>query len=491
MRPIAVAEEEPRAGDRTLAARATLAATRLFVVLTAWFGFASAVFLNVEWVSHRMAAAFACAAVLTGLLLTGSLRGAFVTAANRIWQSFAVAHPIRTAAIIVVAGAIVRVMWVWVVPPVQLSDMAAYFDLATSLSQRGEYVLGDTVAFWPPGLPLTLVPTIRVLGAQPWVPVVNNLVWFVATSALLFALVRRIAGSTWAVFAVAVIAVWPNWILLSGLASKELLLATLLTAALWLRVSRDATLSQALLCGLLTGAMTLTQPSAMFVPAVFLITDIAAQLRMSQIVARASVLLAGMCIVVAPWTYRNYIALHEFVPVSNNGGVTMWVGNNPQATGQFVEVPARFHRLPEVERDRAARREALDWIAANPGRFLTLAVRKQALFWGDDAKGAYESMKRPGTERDRSYAIAKAVSNAFWVLVLGALAVASLVLWRTPATAAWLTPIVLLIAYFQSFQVVFESDGRFHTPLMPLFVVVIVGGLAAAARARGAARRED
>ncbi len=55
-----------------------------------------------------------------------------------------------------------------------------------------------------------VLPAMWALGPHPWSPALNNIMLFVVTGALVFALARRVAGSMSAVGAVAMIAVWPT-----------------------------------------------------------------------------------------------------------------------------------------------------------------------------------------------------------------------------------------------------------------------------------------
>jgi hypothetical protein len=278
--------------------------------------------------------------------------------------------------------------------------------------------------------------------------------------------------------AVCLIAIWPNWILLSGLASKELLVAALLSSAVWVHVGAP-TWKRALGVGALCGAIALTQPSALMLPVVFIVGDAIRGLDYRLLTRRALVLPIGMMIVVGPWTARNYLVFHQFIPVSSNGGITLWVANHPGATGQHVRVPDRLAELPELERARVASREALQWMRDHPARVVVLALHKQALFWADDAKGAYESMRRPERYGDRAYTIVKGISNIFWIGLLMVLVAGTLRFRRPdPAASLLLTTILGLLVYFESFQLVFEGDGRFHTPLMPLLAVAVVCTLA-------------
>lgn len=43
-------------------------------------------------------------------------------------------------------------------------------------------------------------------------------------------------------------------------------------------------------------------------------------------------------LVLAPWMIRNWMVHHRFVPISTNGGLTFWNGNNPFTTGSGFDV---------------------------------------------------------------------------------------------------------------------------------------------------------
>ena len=107
-----------------------------------------------------------------------------------------------------------------------------------------------------------------------------------------------------------------------------------------------------------------------------------------------------MVLVVGPLTGRNLLATGSFVLISSNLGMNLLVGNEPEADGQYrwgIDYLGMVDQLvlpsaDAVARDRAAARQALQWIAAEPGRFAHLALGKFALFWSPLVAG--ESMGR-------------------------------------------------------------------------------------------------
>lgn len=167
-----------------------------------------------------------------------------------------------------------------------------------------------------------------------------------------------------------------------------------LYAILWALVrARDGnwTASRGLVAGLAVGLAALVVPSVLLVPVLFFAVEV---VRGGGRVFRCAVLAATTAgLVLAPWAVRNKIELGGFVPVRSNFGLELAVGNRPGANGwTYADGFNEVHPLPSpVERERlkrmgelpymaARRREALDWIAANPGEFARLTAYRAALF---------------------------------------------------------------------------------------------------------------
>jgi hypothetical protein len=82
---------------------------------------------------------------------------------------------------------------------------------------------------------------------------------------------------------------------------------------------------------------------------------------------------------VAPWTARNYIVTGEFIPVSVGGGREFLLGVSPGATGSSQsrtplpeEVDELRPGMREMEWDRYCFRTGLEYVKAEPSRFLRL-----------------------------------------------------------------------------------------------------------------------
>jgi hypothetical protein len=136
-------------------------------------------------------------------------------------------------------------------------------------------------------------------------------------------------------------------------------------------------------CGLLTGAGILVRPALLlFLPLAAI--SFAWRRQWSALGAIA----VGAVLVVGPWTVRNYEVHDRVMIVAADGGVTFWTGNHPLAIGEgdMAANPAlkvdnqrlrsEHPGLTEEEMEPIYYREALAWMAAHPGDWLWLEIRK-------------------------------------------------------------------------------------------------------------------
>lgn len=393
----------------------------------------------------------------------------------RVWQAVAL-------------GLILRAGWIALFPVEAGSDGAVYLGLAERLAQDGAYEWAGTKAYWPAGYPLFLAPWVAIFDDSRTAYLVSNLVLFVVGAFGVAALARFLAGARAGNFAALLLAIWPNLVFLAGTPEKEVLVLALLPwATFWMLAAlncsgRGLSVFQA---GLLLGACTLVQPSLQFLPfvAAILLVGSARQTRIGF--SQALLVVLGAALVVAPWTYRNYLVFDTPVLVATNGGSNLYRANNALATGGYTpRGEVDLSSLDELAQDKEGRRLAVQWIKANPGRFLELLFEKQIRFMGDDAVGAYSTFKVGGAELSAAlYAALKALANAWWMSIWLLIGFAA---WRSRGGAPsvsplWLTPSWIWL-YLFAIHSVFESAGKYHVPV--LWVLCVVAGVLMAGRAQ-------
>ncbi len=100
--------------------------------------------------------------------------------------------------------------------------------------------------------------------------------------------------------------------------------------------------------------------------------------------------LVACLLTVTPWFVRNYRVFHRFVPFRTNFGLELQIGNNPVTLGgpvydlHPIQNPrefARYKQLGEMAYMAAKKQQALNFIAAHPGRFVRLTLSRVAFWW--------------------------------------------------------------------------------------------------------------
>lgn len=376
-------------------------------------------------------------------------------------------------------GIALRIVYLWAVPPQQLSDSLNLAVTARHLLdghgysvQRGEHEL---LAWLPPGYPMMLAALMWLIGDHWWTPALLNMVCYLLASAMMLDLGRRLFGVVPGLFAVAALALWPSGVMITGRALTEWpsLLLLLLTAWSAVRGRASQQVRWWLLAGVSLGVGALVRPPLLLAPALLLIPvllDTGAR-RVRLRFAVLATLVALACVL--PWTVRNYLVLDALVPISSNGGDNFYRANNGLASGGFEPVGERSfeHLLPdEVAWNKASMEAGKQWIRENPGRFIRLLVRKLALFVGEDAEGAILSLKRVYKETGPKLRVAIAICSVWWLLVWACMLVVLYRqrhwLWKHPDAVL----LMWLLAFLPLIHAVFESQPRYHMPIVGLLL---------------------
>ncbi len=289
------------------------------------------------------------------------------------------------------------------------------------------------------------------------------------------------------------------------------LLCFLLPAAALLLVlwsERPARLWRAAGAGALLGLAALVRPNTLLLAA--------AAVAWMAWIARgvpawrpAVALLAAAAVVIAPVTLRNALVSGEFVPITTNLGVNLYIGNHAGATGfvsqdlpghgtfrtcyDYPAVARSVERevgrpLTDSEVSGYFTRRALEFVRSEPAAFLGLLAKKALLFWGPDE---IPHNKIEVLDWENS-AVLRRLPTAFPPL-LSAAVLGFVLAWgsaRRGADRARLAVTVLaaafVLAWFLS-VLPFFAAARYRAPILPFlmfFSAVAVGEVAAFVRAR-------
>ena len=237
----------------------------------------------------------------------------------------------------------------------------------------------------------------------------------------------------------------------------------------------------AVAAGALWGLAILTRETVLyFVPlaAVWLATRPAAGARW-----RAAAFFAAALLVVAPWTYRNWLAFHAFVPVSTAGGQNLFQGNAliPRDT-TYEMVDAVQGRVAQYKYAMGMGLQAIR--DRQPWWIFEKLRDEMPHFWEAD------SLVLVHIKRGAYGPVAPSVAVAVALLVLAPY-VGVLALFALGATRLrWTRPAVLLVSflvYYNLLHIVTHGFARYRLPVMP--VVFLIAGVGWSAWREGELRR--
>jgi dolichyl-phosphate-mannose-protein mannosyltransferase len=402
---------------------------------------------------------------------------------------------------------LVRAGYAWIATGPQAqpySDAALYDTIAWNLAQGRGFSPAPPgtepypTAFAPPVVPCVTSLLYRAVGHQFFAAVLLQCAIGAMVPLLLVALGAAMFGGTIGWTAGWLAAFHPLLVFFSGYLLTEATFAVTLLLALlatveWIKTPRPA---RAIGVGVTWGLAALTRPAALALPALIALW---AWIPLGLTVttrerARQMLLLAlGLTLVVAPWTVRNALALHAFVPVKTGGGQALFDSNNPLVWGDrtsrggassMIHSPryaAEFRGLRETEIDALATRRAWEFLRQHVTEWPAMAATKLARFWRLTSETATSgSWRRGGGALETVVRVADP-------LLVWSLATLPFALWGAVRVVRgprrWFQSLgLLVIGYFTALTVVYWGALRMRAPIEPLVVLVTAVGFEDARR---------
>lgn len=395
--------------------------------------------------------------------------------------------PYRAAGAFGALALVLRLVWVLAVDRqgFAFNDSIMYQSTAESLVAGEGYVplTGGPTARWPPGYSTFLAGVYRVTGVEPLAGEIANAVLGAITVVLVVLLADRVGGASAGIVAGLVAALLPGPILWTDVLVAETLYTALFVTITLIVIAARPTWRWCVLIGATIGVGAMVRgeaftwfllPIAVWWPAVDRRT----------LARAASVVLAAVAVVVAPWTIRNAMVMDAFVPVATNASQTLWTGHNPDATGGQMYPPDEL--LVDIDGDVAAselatsrqlRNEAIGYALGHPIHEIRLVPLRlvhlargdrYALDWVNaPAEGAAPPLSAVQVER------IGVLADLGWFGLLTLTVVGGFALgrgwWRQPigrvAATSFTTALVL-------YGIVYYGNYRYRLPYEPLMVIV-------------------
>jgi hypothetical protein len=334
---------------------------------------------------------------------------------------------------------------------------------------------GVLTSFRPPLYPsfLALIYLITGVGAKRFFMVRLSQVILTATLApLTFALSRHFFPDRprVAVIAAWIVALYPMLVIYPlALVTENLFFVLVLSSILVLLIAaKRLTWQWFALGGILLGLTALTR-SISFAFTGLAVVWVWFVLRKQRM---AIVVIAMVSLITVPWMIRNSLVNHRLTGIESSGGYNLYVGYHPAGTGTF-QYPQSLDLMSmqdDGQRDIIGRQKALEFIKADPGRFLYLVVRRAGYFFGLERR-----------------ALTYFYSNNFFGYVpTGVLLICSTVFFlpfvfistsgvMSLAFVRWRREMILMALFFIGYlapHLLILAEDRFHLAMVPFLAIL-------------------
>jgi hypothetical protein len=245
----------------------------------------------------------------------------------------------------------------------------------------------------PPVYPYLLAGIFKLAGAYSYlslsIAVGLNAVFSALTAVVILKIGKRVFGTPSGVLAAWIWSCWIYEAVVSIRLWESSLSALLLAVSLWMLPELASSLRPLLWAsfGVLAGLAALTNTTLLSVFPFFGLWLWLCYRRRGSSCAKWLVTSAGICVLVLlPWAVRNYATFDRIVPIRDNFGLELWIGNHEGVTRVFdrdfpLLDPGEYNALGEIRFMEAKRDIALEFIGRNPGEFLRFSARRCFQFW--------------------------------------------------------------------------------------------------------------
>lgn len=187
---------------------------------------------------------------------------------------------------------------------------------------------------------------------------------------------------------------------------------------------------------------------------------------------RAIFAILSFALVIAPWIIRNSLLHHKLTGIETSMGYNLYLGYHPEGNGSFVFGPSLdlLPILDDAERDKVGTEQAIEFIKAEPERFIPLAVNRLGFFFGLEKRVLmyfYSNNILGFVPLPLLLTVSIILLLPFVVISTSAALSLPLLRW-TPQTIL----LALLMIGYTLPHVFILSEDRFHLALVPYFAVL-------------------
>ena len=260
-------------------------------------------------------------------------------------------------------------------------DEADYYFIASNILKHHTYSRDDIhpTASRPPGYPIALVPVLGLDSSVRFAKAVN-LLWWIGAAFLTSYIAGELYGSAGGTLALLFVLLYPVSLYTAGTLYPQAITSFffLVSIAVHFRPRTHTSLKEAFLQGLVFSFLIVSVPLYAANLAVFMAFQTFGE---TNGIRNAIVTCLVVVFVIGLWSLRNYSVYGQFLFASNSG-VNLLLGNSPLTgpnSGTNVDIDTiapEAAGLPEVQRDAALKKHAVEWIKGHPLEFEWLFIKK-------------------------------------------------------------------------------------------------------------------
>ena len=252
-----------------------------------------------------------------------------------------------------------------------------------------------------------------------------------------------------------------------GFGTENLFFLLLLVSFLFLLKSIEtSSVMNFILAGFFLALTALTRSAILlFVPAAFGVLFFVNR-------RKAFLFIAVFFAAIAPWTVRNSLLHGTFTGVETSLGYNLYLGYHPEGNGSFVFGPSLelLSIMDDAQRDKIGAQKAMEFIQAQPDRFIPLAVNRLGFFFGLEKRVLmyfYSNNILGFIPKPLLISIAAILLLPFMGVSVSAALGASFLQWNSRSFL-----LVLLCTTYIIPHVLILSEDRFHLALIPYFAIL-------------------
>jgi 4-amino-4-deoxy-L-arabinose transferase-like glycosyltransferase len=396
--------------------------------------------------------------------------------------------------LILLLALLLRIGYVVATPGYELVHDATDYDKAAKTIARGEgwpLSHGRETTFRPPAYPIVLAGVYKVAGVEHEPKAERakaGRIFGIFTSTLIVLLTGVVARQLWGrrvmLLAMAGAAVYVPLILVGASVMSEPLFAVLLLGALSAAIQHRRSTHRwrwVVLAGILGGLTCLTRANALvlLLPLGLAVWTVRPRWSVRALAAPALLVVLAL-LTISPWTIRNAVTFHRFIPVSTQLGSALAGTYNDQARldkenpaswratfhiPEFNDIQARIRQTPEPVVEQELRSRSKAFIRKHPAYVAKVAEWTTLRMF---ELGGLDWSRHTASTISVTANWAMAGVYCFWVFTLLAIAGAFTRLARSTPLFVWLVPILL---YLSVVFLVVETP-RYRTGIDPFIVML-------------------